>query len=485
MDEHRTRQEEEIEIDLKVLLCDFWKGFKKFWWLLLILCCVTTMVNYVRVAVQYSPMYESKVSFTVSTKIGYDETNTSYGFYYNQSTAEQLADIFPYILQSDVMKELVQNEFAESRPNGIVKAKAIPKSNLFTMTARSSNPRDAKDLLQVTLKYLPDVTKYVIGETKLNIIQPVTTPEEPCNKPNYRKCAAEGLFVGLVISGAMLFMYALLRKTIRKEEDFREILNIKCLGTVPKVRFKTHNKQIDCTVSVQNKRIDSYFKESIRSIALRIQRKMDEKHQKVLLVTSTLSNEGKSMVAANLALTLNERGKKVLLVDMDFRNPTIANYLKADDFVGMSDILLGKKSSAQGIVELQQGLYFMGEKNPKEKVARFFTSPALRNIIEQYKNEMDYIILDTPPCGIVSDAATLSELCDGILYVIRQDQIKCSQAIDAVQKVVSHGTPVLGGILNGVERSSHGYGYYGKYYSYGKYGYRKYGYRKYGEHQEK
>ena len=78
MDENKTINEEEQPIDLVSLFCDFFKGVKKFWWLLLILCSFTTALSYARIALSYSPMYESKVSFTVSTRVGYDEANTTY-----------------------------------------------------------------------------------------------------------------------------------------------------------------------------------------------------------------------------------------------------------------------------------------------------------------------------------------------------------------------------------------------------------------------
>ena len=99
MSEYNVQQqqdEDEIVIDLRVLFCDLWKGLKKLWWVFLILCSLMAGMNYVQSAVRYAPMYESKISFTVSTQTGYDETNTSYGFYYNQSTAEQMANLFPY-----------------------------------------------------------------------------------------------------------------------------------------------------------------------------------------------------------------------------------------------------------------------------------------------------------------------------------------------------------------------------------------------------
>ena len=247
MSEYNVQQqqdEDEIVIDLRVLFCDLWKGLKKLWWVFLILCSLMAGMNYVQSAVRYAPMYESKISFTVSTQTGYDETNTSYGFYYNQSTAEQMANLFPYILQSDVMQGLIKEELGTEFVNGNIIANAVPNSNLFTMKVTSSDATAAKQILEATMKHLPDVTKYVIGETKLNIIQPATTPEVSYNKPSYRRKVVKGFLVGVVVSCVILGIYALFRKTIRREEDFREVLNMKCLGVVPQVKFKAHKQKI-------------------------------------------------------------------------------------------------------------------------------------------------------------------------------------------------------------------------------------------------
>lgn len=491
MNEYEIRQredEEEIEIDLGVLLCDLWKGFKKFWWIFLILCSLLAGMNLTRSILRYRPMYQSQVTFTVSTQSNYDETNTTYAFYYNQSTAEQLEKLFPYILQSDVMQARIKEELGAEAINGSISAEAVPNSNLFTMTVTGSNGKEAKDILEATIKSLPDVTKYVIGETKLNIIQPATTPKTAYNKPNYRREAAKGLAVGMIISVMMLTLYAVFRKTIRKVDDFQSVLNMKCLGVMPQVHFKAHKKSINQDVSIINAKTGRPFRESVKSLSLKLDRQMKEKNQKVILVTSTLPEEGKSTVALNLAMTFAEQGKNVLLIDMDLRNPTQAKNLGIDEnAVGLEYVLRGNAAPEEAIQQTEQGIYFLGAQRACPKVSALLTRAALTKLVRKYRPQMDYIILDTPPCGAISDAVTISDVCDGILYVIRQDVAKQGQILDGIQQITSHGAQLLGGILNGVENSLSGYGYhyYGKYgYGYGGYGYGKYGGYGYGKRKD-
>ena len=492
MEDRDNYEDDEITIDLFVFFCDLWKGFKKFWWLFIIICSLLAGLNLARSVVTYSPMYTSKASFAVSTLSGYDESNTSYSFYYDQSTAEQLATLFPYVLQSDVLNGLVKEEIGTDVINGTVTATPVSKSNLFTIKATSSDPNMAKMILEATLKHIPDVTRYIIGDTKLNMIEPVTTPEASINKPSYRKQVVMGAMVGVVISAVILVFYALFRKTIRKEEDFKDVLNIKCLAAIPEIKFKQHNKEIDKSASILNKRTGSGYTEIYKSIAIKIKRFSEENKVKVIMVTSTVPGEGKSTVAANLALTLAENSK-VLLMDMDLRNPDIVKQLGLNDYKGkLEDVLKGNISIEDGVDLLQQGIYFTASEKPVEKVSNLLTGEYVEKMISHYKNKMDYIIMDVPPCEIITDSSTLTKYSDGVIYVVRQDYAKQSQIIDGLQNMLDCDIQVIGGILNGVQGNLSGYGYgyygygygkygYGKYGKYGKYGYNRYGYGKYGE----
>ena len=489
MEDRDIYEDDEITIDLFVFFCDLWKGFKKFWWLFIIICSLLAGLNFARSVVTYSPMYTSKASFAVSTLSGYDESNTSYSFYYDQSTAEQLATLFPYVLQSDVLKGLVKEEIGTDVINGTVTATPVSKSNLFTVKATSSDPHMAKMILEATLKHIPDVTRYIIGDTKLNMIEPVTTPVASINKPSYRKQVVMGAMVGVVISVVILGLYALFRKTIRKEADFKDVLNIKCLVSIPEVKFKQHKKEIDKTASVLNKRTGFGYSEIYKSLALKLKRISENNNMKVIMITSTVPGEGKSTVAMNLALTLAEKNK-VLLMDMDLRDPDIVKQLGLDNYKGkLEKVLKGEISVEDGVDLLEQGVYFTASERPVKKVSKLLTGKYIRKMISYYKHEMDYIIMDVPPCEIITDSSTLTKYSDGVIYVVRQDFAKQSQIIDGLQNMMDCDIPIIGGVLNGVQGSLSGYGHsyygygYGKYgkYGYGKYGYSRYGYGKYGK----
>lgn len=236
---------EDEEIDLVVLICDMLKGLRKMWLPFLIICILGTIsgILYPIFRYTYIPSYRSQAIFSISTSNLYDETNTSYGFYYDAGTASQLENLLPYVLSSDIMQQKLKEELNTETVNGNIRISGVAKSNLFTMEVVSGDAAEAKRILDAALECLPQVSRYVIGETKLNIIEPSNLPVEPIAKRFQRSNPVKGLFLGIGVCIVILLAYAVFRKTIRKENDFRECLNISCLGVIPQVKFKAHRKK--------------------------------------------------------------------------------------------------------------------------------------------------------------------------------------------------------------------------------------------------
>lgn len=238
-----NREKENDVIDLSVLICDMWRGLKKYWWLLPVLCCLTAGAAFQRKVSGYSPKYQAQASFTVSTNEAYQESDTSYSFFYNKSTAEQMTKLFPYILSSDALQEQMKEDLGVSDLPGSLSASGVSNSNLITLRAVSSDPDMARQLVESAMKFFPKVSRYVIGETKFNVLQPAVTPDEPMNQPDYCRTIEKGILLGGGIYCGLLLLYALLRNTIRKEKDIREKLNLSCMGVIPRIKFKAHSKK--------------------------------------------------------------------------------------------------------------------------------------------------------------------------------------------------------------------------------------------------
>ena len=234
---HEPAQEAESKIDIFELLYDYLRGLKKIWWLIPVLVCLFGGLLYARDVMRYQPMYKSQASFTVST-VTASGNSYSYSFYYDTSTVKQMASTFPYILESNLLIDLVKNDLGVEYINGAISASAIADSNLFTLTVTSSNPQDAYDILRAVINHYSEVSAYVIGDTQLNMIEAPKLAEAPYNKKNGFDSAVKGAAAGLLLAIILQLIYGKMRKTIRKEDEIKDVLNVQCLGVVPKVVFK-------------------------------------------------------------------------------------------------------------------------------------------------------------------------------------------------------------------------------------------------------
>ena len=507
-------------LDLHVLLKDALNIVKKIWWISLAVFVLLSSLYCGYQKYSYVPTYESKASFTVNTTTSYAEVAASYGFYYDSANAEQMAKVLPYILKSSVFNEVLKEELGTNRVNGTISLSAIKDSNLFSISVVSTNPEDAKAVLDAAVKRLPDVSRYVIGETKLNIIQPSAVPSSPNNPINYFLSVLICFAVTFVLSAVTVVIIALFRKTIQSEQDFRKQLNMVCLGTVPykksskkKKKSKKNRKDeapfIIDTSSDSGKRIA----ECMKGIALKVTRAMNKTDGKVLMVTAAMVNEGKSSVAMNLAryIKLGEPDKKVALIDLDLRKYSISKMTENQKNFCPINKLLGEQKTVKKSFSNRKVLVIQSEGSPK-RIKRLFDenpndvvifgsdtpsknpekkldSDGMRDLIDEIKKNADYVIIDTPPCAITADPLLISDFCDGILFVIRQDATHRWTILDSMNNVSSRGCKIIGGILNAAKDSildaGYGYGKYGRYSRYGKYGYRNrygygYGYGKYG-----
>lgn len=190
---------------------------------------------------------------------------------------------------------------------------------------------------------------------------------------------------------------------------------------------------------------------------------VDSPIQSVLL-TSSVPDEGKSTIAVNLAQSFAQAGKKVILVECDLRRRSIAHMLGVHTKGGLYAVLSGQASLEEMVVPLSQSNMFFLDCEPNiPNPADILNSKRFAKLVGNLEDHYDYVIFDTPPVGAFIDAAVLSQLVDGVLFVVRRDFAKREQIASAFDQLKKAGANVLGTVLNYAESSSDGY-YYSNYY---------------------
>ena len=416
----------------------------------------------------YTPRYQASASFTVRV------ANPLYADqqYYNNAAAEQMAKTFPHILTSGVLSEQVKQEL-DIRSMPSVSAEAMGNTNIFTLKVTASDPQLAYDVLGSVTRLYPNIAEFVVGPTEITFLSESGVPTSPTNHPNRMAGAVMGAFAGFALWGGAAFLYWITHRTVATEEELSKVINVPCLGHLPKVRGLEKSSKKCPILSEKNDKFG--FNESVRLLRVRVEKEMGDTGN-VLMVTSTIPNEGKTTVSVNLAAALAQKGKKVLLLDCDLRNPSVGAIFGLDGQMGFTEYLQGKCTlrEASRMIDNKNFCVIPGG-TPTSSPEQMLSKLNAKKFVEAAKNNFDYVILDTPPCALLADASEIAMMADRILLTVRQNFACRQQILDGVQILGDCGKPIIGTVLNmTTPRSSKGsyYNYYG--YGYG-YGYGSYG----------
>ncbi|SDQ12716.1 CpsD/CapB family tyrosine-protein kinase [Carnobacterium viridans] len=198
----------------------------------------------------------------------------------------------------------------------------------------------------------------------------------------------------------------------------------------------------------------SIISEEFRTLRTNIQFSMIDKELKTLMVTSSKQGEGKSTIAANLAVVFASQGKKVLLVDADMRNPSLHKLFKVRNQQGLTSILTTKNRQLRSLLHetSQENLNLLTSgilpPNPSELLA----SQRMAQFIEAVKQEYDLIVFDMPPVNVVTDAQVMGNKADGTVFVIRKEVADLSEILKAKELLNLVQANVLGAVFNSKER---------------------------------
>lgn len=297
-------------------------------------------------------------------------------------------------------------------------------------------------------------------------------------KPRVRKNYMLAFIIGLVLPAIAIVVIDLMNDKIIDKKDIEKITRTPILGYISHSNYNTEIPVVE--------KPGSTLSESFRSIRTSLRYFMTDEKPRVIGISSTISGEGKTFVAVNLAAIISMLGKKTLLVGLDLRKPRIHRILGVENKAGMSTFL-SKMSGFSEIVQETtiENLWFVSSgpipPNPAELIER----PEMGAFLDEARKQFDYIILDTPPLAIVTDALLLSPHSDIMLFVVRQ-RYSSRNTLHLIEEIHrNREIKNTGIVVNDISMSGY-YGYGLRYgytmgYSYGyNYGYKYYGHAYYG-----
>ncbi len=455
--ENEKSQEPEL-IDITEMLSDYFRIFRRMWAWVLILTLLGTGIFYIRARVQYQPRYTASATFTVNIQRdqqGVGESGTV--AFYNNSAAEQMAKTFPYILTSGVLKRKVAKDMGTGSVTGNIQANVAENTNLLTISVTDRDAGRAYAILQSVIKNYPEISEVIVGKTNMEMLDETGIPPEPDNPKEFKKSALKGGLFGFLIAALWTALLVVTRRTVRKESDIHRWMHTRCLGTVPEIHEKRRSGTSQTRMVLTDPKVEEKLQESFRMIRNKVEYHAHEYHLKTFLITSALAGEGKSTIAVNLALSLAQAGKKVVLIDCDLRHPTDRKILNLDPGEGLGEVLEHKKKLAECIIKSkdmgldpEMRLMFLPGGTSLRDGSELLGTEFMHRIIVRMEEWADYVILDSAPAGLLTDAVVLAQYADAAVFVVRKDFARVDHIMDGMEHLAESQVQIIGGILNGV-----------------------------------
>ena len=410
--------------------------------------------------------------------------NTGTDVYENLNYGADSASRLKNILESKELKDTVAKELGLKSFEGKTSAQTLGESNLLEITVRAKSPyisyKEAESILNNYTRFSGDL----VGGTELTVLERPKVqekPEHPLENVKY-----SFLFAGLVflVICVLLALRSFMRDTVHNSAEVESKIDAKLLATIMhEEKHRRGKRRIGgekASILITDPVTSFRYTEDMRKLAARILNEMTEKNQKVLLISSAMENEGKSTVSANIALAMSQINPKVVLVDMDFRKPSMYKILNLQDakFADLGENIEKRNNSNAGgfSEEVKSMLYrvpgtdltcVLCRKSVPQAVEKY--SDQLRRILEEIKKGADFIIIDTAPISLVSDAEELATMADTSVIVIRQHWVEAKEINDTIDALGGRDH-VLGCVFNNARKgnvggatSEYGYGYGGHY----------------------
>lgn len=305
-----------------------------------------------------------------------------------------------------------------------------------------------------------------LDNVNIKVVDIADVPYLPV-EPNLQKILLQSAFLGCFIFVGLPLGLGILDNKLKAAWEVELLLGLPMLGEVPRL---TGVKKRDRAHLISQNR-DHAACEAFRGVFSQIQLNTPLDMPRTILLTSTVPGEGKSMVCSNLAATFAGHGKRTLLIDCDFRRPSLHRlYDRKNDRGTMKWLETGEEHPGSfdendilDIVPLTNNFHLLRAGGESRNPTEMFDLPAFRMLFEQVKTDYDVVLVDTPPVGIFPDALLLARLCDEILYVCQFNRVNKTQIRKFMEKVESAKVDMGGIILNGIPpgKTSAYYDYYG------------------------
>jgi capsular exopolysaccharide synthesis family protein len=305
----------------------------------------------------------------------------------------------------------------------------------------------------------------------IRFVDPAEAEYDPVY-PNPIKNLIVALVMGLMGGIGLAFIVEYLDNTVKSKEDLESLLGVPLLGVVPAINAE----EMLSLSSIRDRSLfvfsqpRSTVSEALRSIRTNVLFRLGGGVNKTLLVTSSVPKEGKSFMSSNLSAVLAMGGHRVILVDADLRRPSLHNLFELSDEVGLSEVLAGTRTLESVIQPTHiPNLHLITAGPIPPNPSELLGSETMLNVKRALNDMCDILIIDSSPVTAVADPVILSHLVDGVVLVVEANSTKKPIVMQTVTRLQQVQAKIIGGVVNKLDLSKSGYGYYYYYSDYSYY----------------
>ena len=410
--------------------------------------------------VTYVPQYGTSMTATLS---GGEDT------FKNIDKVQSYVNTLDYLMNSNNAKSYVKKKMPISKTT--YKAEVtLKQANVVKIKVTADTKREA----YFSIKYLNDWyrenTERYSFPYNITVLKESKFSTKPVNPNSHIK----NFLIGAVGSGFVLSclfgLYFFLRDTIKSEEEVENKLDTRLYAKLPfevKKREDARNKK---AIFITSLKTSFFFRESMNKLRSKVEASSDKHGYKSFMITSAYENEGKSSVAANLALALAKNGRKVVLVDADFNKPAVFKIFDLDGSKSLNKAIEGTSSWRSQVVSDRSGLNLLPCSQDSLKSEILTNSKKLDEIMKELREEYDFVIVDTSPAYLLNEPMAMNELVDATLFIVRQDYATSDVINETVKRLTYVKDNVLGVVFkNVVSEGNKGTSNYNNRYGYNKY----------------
>lgn len=356
------------------------------------------------------------------------------------------------VTNSKVLKQAIEQlewNITEQELLEQMQVKVIKNTYIIEIAVTNSNAQKAMEITKEIANVFLEEIKQIYNLDNIGVIDEAQLPEQPYNI-NHIKDIVFFLAIGILVCLIYMVTIYLFDNTIKKEEEIENYIHLKSLGSIP---FYNDKKQ----EIIERGNAKSYITECINTIRTNILYMNATQKAKTILITSCTPREGKSWVSANMASSFAETEQKVLLIDADMRKGRAHKIFNVKNEEGLSNYLYEITGEVERDIELAPkyiketdipNLHILTNGMIPPNPSELIDSSNMKELIAILKNIYDIIIIDAPPCKLVTDSAILSTIVDSTVLVVNSENTKMKDLNEVRKSIETVGGKLIGAILN-------------------------------------